>query len=426
VKVGLVNIPLTYPPDKVDGFIISGIPVPSRSKDFAYPPTVLSKLDTYHVDLDGLMVQNEWRGKKLVKENRELFLRNVFNLSRNRTKNVLTLMKTEPWDFFMVVFTGPDRICHFFWKDHGNDKSPSLVVEEYYHFLDSMIGKLFNEAGEETIKLVISDHGFGPAPTKRINTFVLARLLDVDGHGWHPWPTCLKKALLAKIGLGKRPTMEDLVDPEKCRVLIKPMYANFLGISINSKYDNEAQITTGDDNSATLQELIINKLEGLTDPISGERIVERIATRESLYQGPYAERAPDLVVQLSYDYRPGFSPLRKRLVYYDVGDRIQSGEHRLEGLLIAGGPPIKSGRLARDLFIQDVTPTILYLLNTPIPETYDGRLITELFTENYITTNKPRYQTVEPQAEVPTDEPDDRDQGEFEESKKLLKNLGYL
>ena len=414
-KVGLVNIPLTYPPEKVDRFMISGMLVPQGSDDYTYPPELLSKLENYYVDIDGLMVQNEWRGKKLIKENRGMFIRNVFNLSKARAHNALKLMKSEPWDFFMVVFTGSDRICHFFWEDHNSGKSPSSIVEDYYIFLDSMIGRLVEEAGEDTCKLVMSDHGFGSAPTKRINVFVLAKHLKET-----VFTSCfsffyLRNRLLAKIGMAKRIALEDFVDSKRSRISFAPIYANFLGISINTKGE-EYQ---------TLRKKIIKKLENLSDPVSGERLVEKVHTRESLYQGSFVSEAPDIVVQFSYDCKIGFNPLKRALVC-DAKDPIRTGEHRREGLFIASGSQIASGRMKTELFIQDVTPTILYLLGVPIPESYDGRLIRELFSDEYLAQHQPQYDGTERQSGTDPDGPEVDFQKEFEESKKLLQNLGYM
>jgi len=424
-KVGLINIPLTYPPEQVDRFMISGMLVPQGSDDYTYPPELLSKLDNYYVDIDGLMVQNEWRGKKLIKENRELFIRNVFNLSKTRAHNALKLMKSEPWDFFMVVFTGSDRICHFFWEDRNSRKFPSSIVEDYYIFLDSMIGRLVEEAGEDTCKLVMSDHGFGSAPTKSINAFVLAKYLK-ETELISCFPLCyLRNRLLAKIGMAKRIALEDFIDSKRSRISFEPIYANFLGISINTRGDDGYGIVRPGEEYQALRKKIIKKLENLSDPVSGERLVEKVYTRESLYQGSFVSEAPDIVIQFSYDCKIGFSPLKRALVY-ENNDLIRTGDHRREGIFIASGPQIASGRLETKLFIQDVTPTILYLLGAPIPESYDGRLIRELFSDEYLAQHQPQYDGTERQAGTDRDRLGVDSQKEFEESKKLLQNLGYM
>ena len=424
-KVGLINIPLTYPPERVDRFMISGMLVPQGSNDYTYPPELLSKLDNYYVDIDGLMVKNEWRVEKLIKKSREMFVRNVFNISKTRTHNALKLMKSEPWDFFMVVFTGSDRICHFFWEDRNRGKSPSSIVEDYYIFLDSMIGKLVEEAGEDTFKLVMSDHGFGSAATRKINAVALAEQLGETVFVPYFRLFHLRNRLLGKIGKKRRISMEDYVDSKRSRILFEPIYANFLGISINLRSDDGYGIVRPGEEYRALREKIIKKLENLSDPVSGKRLVEEVHTRESLYQGAFVKDAPDIVVQFSYDCKVGFSPLKRALVCKHK-DPIKTGDHRREGLFIASGSQIVSGRLETELFIQDVTPTLLYLLGAPIPESYDGRLIRELFSDEYLMQHHPQYDFAERQTGRGSDGQEVDSQKEFEESKKLLRALGYM
>jgi predicted AlkP superfamily phosphohydrolase/phosphomutase len=425
LKVGLINIPLTYPPDKVDGFIISGMLVPPGAVDYIYPSSIFSKLHDYHVDLDGLMEQNEWQTEALVKKNREKFVRNVFHLTRTRADNTLKLMREEPWEFFMVVFTGSDRICHFFWGNHNADHSYSSFVEDYYIFLDSIIGELIEEAGEDTVKIIMSDHGFGSAPTKVVNLCTLSRLLGDQILDFHFWERYLTNRFLAKLNIIEKVALRDLLELDKCKIVFEPLYANFFGISINMKSEHKTDFVSGTKAYERYRENIITKLKTLKDPTSGEAMVVRVMPKEFVYEGKFSNQAPDLVVQLAYKYRPQFNPLRRRLIY-DIKERLKTGEHRMEGLFIASGPQIQPGRLERELLIQDVAPTILYLLNTPIPNNYDGHLITELFSKAYLDKNVPQYRGVENLVESQSDRSDIYTQEEFDESKKLLENLGYL
>ncbi len=412
-KVGLINIPLTYPPQKVNGFMVSGMLVPAGSKDYTYPPELAARLDNYHVDLDGLMVDDKWGTEALVERDRTRFIRNVYTLSQARAQNALTLMKNEAWDLFMVVFTGSDRICHFFWQDPDSQASISSTVQQYYILLDSLIGDLVQEAGEHTLKIVMSDHGFGPAPKKRINIFALAKLLGADMRSLTFWSRYLKNRFLSKIGMVPKKSVIDLLMREEFKILLMPMYANFLGIHI--KHQNYEIIKTQ----------LSDKLQTLCDPDSQAKMVEKILTRDVLFQGPFASQAPDLVAQFSYDYSLEFDIRSNRLVS-DMQPKAKTGEHRIEGLLIASGPPIEPGLLKRPISIQDVTPTLLYVLNSSIPQNYDGRLITELFSNDYLILNAPRYNDMQDTSEISEDNSAVANPDEFEKAKELLKGLGYL
>jgi predicted AlkP superfamily phosphohydrolase/phosphomutase len=412
-KVGLLNIPLTYPPQKVNGFMVSGMLVPKDSKDYTFPPELFSKLDKYYVDIDGLMVAHKWHAEELVDKDRVMFKQNVFQLSKSRAHNALKLMKREPWDLFMVVFTGSDRICHFFWEDPDREVAFSSAVQEYYILLDALIGDLVRAAGENTVKIVMSDHGFGPAPKKKINIFALAKILGADMQSLTFRYRYLKNRILSKIGRARRETLIDLLIQENLKISLMPLYANFLGIHINHK------------NCASIKSQLIHQLKTLRHPHADAKMVERILPKDSLFRGPFAGKAPDLVAQFSYNYQLVFERRSNRLVS-DIPKRVKTGEHRMEGLFIASGPQIEPGKLEGEFAIQDVTPTLLYLMGTPIPENYDGRLITELFSNDYLNVNTPRYQVMGDKLELSPDQSTTAEQDDFEKSKELLEGLGYL
>jgi len=412
-RVALLNIPLTYPPQKVNGFMVSGMLVPKGSTDFTYPPELFSRLDEYYVDIDGLMVADKWRAEELVEKDRTLFIRNVFRLSKSRARNALKLMKQEPWDLFMVVFTGSDRMCHFFWEDPDSEGSISPSIQEYYILLDALMGDLVRAAGEDTVKIVMSDHGFGPAPNKKINTFALAKILGADMRSPAFRYRYLKNRILSKIGGVRRKTLIDLLLQENLKTALMPMYANFLGIHIQPK------------NNQGLQPQLIDKLQTLRDPLSDEKMVARILPRDSVFRGTFAGNAPDFVAQFSYQYQLGFD-MRSNQLVSDITKRVKTGEHRMEGLFIACGPQIEPGKLEGEFVIQDVTPTLLYLAGTPIPENYDGRLMTALFSNDYLSANKPSYQVGEDKLALGPHQATGAEQDDFEKSKALLEGLGYL
>lgn len=412
-KVGLVNIPLTYPPQKVNGFMVSGMLVPKGSTDYTFPPELFSELDQYYVDIDSLMVEDKWRAAEIVKKDRAMFIQNVLQLSKSRAQNALKLMKSKPWDFFMVVFTGSDRICHFFWEDPHGEASISASIQEYYVLLDALIGDLVKATGENTVKIVMSDHGFGPAPKKKINIFALAKILGTDMQSLNFRYRYLKNRFLSKIGRVRRKALIDLLAQENPKISLMPMYANFLGIHIHHKNDQ------------SMRSQLIDKLKTIHDPHSNAKMVERILPRDSLFRGPFAGNAPDFVAQFSYNYKLVFDMRSKRLVS-DIPNRIRTGDHRMEGLLIASGPQIEPGKLEGEFAIQDVTPTLLYLSGTPIPENYDGRLITELIRDDYLSLNKPCYEAMADKLESNPNPSKAAEQDEFEKAKALLEGLGYL
>ncbi len=424
-KTGLINVPLTYPPDKLDGFMVSGMLVPPGADDYVYPPELAAKLKDYRIDLEGLMVQNRWQARALIREDREKFVRDVFKLSEKRSQNTIKLMQEEAWDFLAVVFTGSDRISHFFWEDDPAGESAASVLRDYYIFLDEQIGKLLKAAPENTTKVIISDHGFGKAPDKAINAFVLMRILGGTALVSGSKSACLKKMFYGKLGLQKPFAMEDLVDWGRSQIFPVPIYGNFLGICINTKGEKKSGIVPAGNEYDLIRQGITAKLNSLNDPVSGKKLVARIHFREDIYPGRFMNQAPDIVVQFSYDYNIEFVPFRRSLVRKSANP-VRTGDHRREGIFIASGPNLQTGHIKRALYIEDVTSTILYMLGVPVPDSYDGALIKELFGAEYLALHPPQFEKTEAQLELGSAGSTKQNQAEFEESKRMLKSLGYL
>jgi predicted AlkP superfamily phosphohydrolase/phosphomutase len=115
--------------------------------------------------------------------------------------------------------------------------------------------------------------------------------------------------------------------------------------------------------------------------------VQRVYRRKELYDGPFLDRAPDLVVQWkdytywgrgSYDARlPVFEAQRQ----FDFGGQPLSGAHRMEGILIVCGPGIQPGAQIEKASLLDMAPTILGMLGIPIPRYMDGTVLYSLFED---------------------------------------------
>jgi len=169
-KVGIIGVPMTYPPEEVNGFMITGFGTPSDKADFAYPPTLHTELvmniGPYIVDIYPMSYE----------ENDEIrYLTDLYNSEKCRIKAVKYLMKYYDWDFFMVVFSGADYLQHFFWK-YRDESHPAHnpkthykykdVIPQYYQRIDSIIGEIWNRLDENTVLMIMSDHGGGPHKKK--------------------------------------------------------------------------------------------------------------------------------------------------------------------------------------------------------------------------------------------------------------------
>src|SRR5262249_42490533 len=118
--------------------------------------------------------------------------------------------------------------------------------------------------------------------------------------------------------------------------------------------------------------------------------------------------------------RPGYTiyrELRPRL--WIDHHRLMAGTHRDDGILIAGGAGIRSGRLPDTPSIVDLAPTVLAAAGVPIPDDLDGHGLVGLFA------NPPEASYV-PAAPAAGGEPEALSAGEEDEVMRRLRALGYM
>lgn len=408
-KVGVVNIPLTYPPKKVNGFLVSGFPIPEKAQDYIYPPDLREDLKEYRVHLD-----------RALKSNKDKFYKAMIELLKERKNFALKLIKKNNPDFFMINFKEMDEFMHVFW-----DRKDYLL--DYFKLVDKYIRQIYIEA-EPDNTLIISDHGFTDAATKffYINQYLedsgfLKRSRNIKSHLMN---------ILYKTGLQavrKIPQIKKIIPKKaKSKVIYRSMgekidwdktraYANdFIGIFLNPKYyPNEEDRKKG-------SEEIKNILNKAFDPENGEKIFLVVKTKWDLYKGPYFNNVPDVIYTTNKDYAldvnlPGY------LIDKNYRKVVQiEGQHfsALYGVIFIHGKDVKPNVLL-EKSVEDVFPTVCALAELPIPEDVDGKVIKEaLKNEDYKETFK----------NIPYSEKESTylSKEELKSVENQLKDLGYL
>jgi predicted AlkP superfamily phosphohydrolase/phosphomutase len=370
LKVGIFNLPMTYPPDIVNGFMISGMDTPSEAEVFTYPPDLYQRIRDECCDyvIDPWVETGEG-------EVRDQWISRVRSTFQSRVNTLYYLMAEFTCDFLMPIFVFPDRLQHVLW--HCADSShpaytPALgqeyggVILEFYQMADKFLGDLIRQLDENTTVLIISDHGFGPVHklvfiNKFLESLELLRINKDVSPAQIDWPHTKAYAFgyhgSIYINLrGREP--EGIVSP-------------------GQEYEN-------------LRGQIIKALRDLTDPQTGVPIVSKIYKREEIYHGPYVTRAPDILFQPSEEgtaYRvfDGFNYIdNPDLPLIIVDPSLGTGAHRLNGIFLAWGKHIRSKQSLTGASVVDVAPTILYLMGQPIPDDMDGRVLQEIFESDLL------------------------------------------
>jgi len=401
----IVNFPLMYPPEKIKGITISGFITPNR-KTFTYPEGLSKELENkgYNVEI------NEDDLFKLLHSDKEKLFRRFIEIMDKRAEITMDLMNKYDWEFFMVVFGESDRIQHYFFDNE-------MLLFECYKKLDDVVGKFIELVDDDTLILIVSDHGFSRIYKYfYINTWFKNKgLLFIE-------EAKRSKKLLSEIGLSRdkiislleRVRAKKLIEfiPGKIGRLIPDSILRLSEVDMSktkahcvSAYgyiDVDIPTSNGEEYEA-LRNHIIKELYEVRDPENGNKVIEKVFKKEDLYSDPYVKTAPDLVVKTKESYFLHYKFHENKMFEFvenAVGLTKRTGEHEENGILLAVGPNIKKGVEIKDATVYDVTPTILHIFGIPIPSYIDGRVLDALFEQkSELAKRKIEYQKIDAEKE---------------------------
>jgi predicted AlkP superfamily phosphohydrolase/phosphomutase len=450
-QVGLLGIPTTYPPEPVDGFMISGFLSPGPDSEWAYPPPLKQELVAKFGEF--LLSPNE-RYRSTPRLDR--FLDDLTASVENRTRAALYLMRHKPWDLFTVVYWDTDMVQHETWRlldpTHPRYDLVEAVAHRekilgFHRKVDADVGRLLAEVSGDTLVVVMSDHGFGPVHSFFLTNNWLASL-GMLNFKRNPWTsakrllfrlgyTPLQMFRVAKaLGMGK---LRKKVRFQQKAGLVNRLFLSFDDVdwtrtrafsigSFGQVYINVAGvhpqgIVQPGREYEELREQLGREAAALRDPRSGEPLVERVYRREEIYSGPYLARTPDLIVQpRRWEYMAfGHADFgSNKLVEPITG---LSGHHRPDGVVMLAGAGIKPGTHLEKANILDLAPTILHAMGLAVPHEMDGRVLSEAFEASSLVARPVVYS----QANIYKDgaPASDMVDEEMEEVQEKLRGWGY-
>ena len=350
----LVGIPPSYPPKPVAGHLISCFITPDEDKEFTYPQElgeeIISKFGRYMFDV-------EFRTDK-----KDELLENIYRMTRKRFEVLNYLISTKPWDLFMFVEIGLDRIHHAFWKymdkQHhlytpGNPYEDAIL--NYYRELDSLVGELISHVDKDTVILVVSDHG-----AKRMKgAFCINEWLIEQGY------LVLKEK-------PTEPTSFDKLEVDWSRAKAWGWGGYYARIFLNIAGREQQGIIPPEDYEKE-REILLEKILKISGP-QGETWQTRVIKPQEYFQelnGDY----PDLMVYFDELYWRSAGTLGHGTMYLEENDTgPDDAVHDFEGIFILYDPQEKAGRSVK-ASIQDIAPTVLDKLGLPIPADLKGKVI---------------------------------------------------
>jgi predicted AlkP superfamily phosphohydrolase/phosphomutase len=453
-RVCIINVPFTYPPDKVNGCLIAGLDSPGLHSDFCYPPSLLDEITKKFGEYQ--LRQHPYNATP------ESFLKKIKEQFNYILKVTKYLKAKEAWDLFMVVFESTDLVQHFYWhyafpEEFGikptDNKNLKDAMFGIYKQIDDGLHELLNLCSDETV-IVMSDHGFSPCrkiffldnwlhkhgylsyQQQDQKNYNLMRALHISFQKY--FPNRFKGFVTSLV-----PGLKDKVRSYLTTATIDWLHtkAFSLGIDSTNIFINltgrfpGGNVMDGEDYN-DLRSEITEKLEKLTDPETGEKIVEKVYRREELYHGDCLEKAPDLLVtwkNFEYNTRRGYGRegngenfLGSSLKFSDVSNYSslqKSGTHHLKGVFIARGPMIKNINSFEGARIIDMAPTVLYLMGGRVPQDMDGIILKEIFKEEFLSSHPVQIDSSELEREAMASE---YSEGEEKYIRDKLKGLGYI
>jgi predicted AlkP superfamily phosphohydrolase/phosphomutase len=442
-RVGVVNVPVTYPPTPVNGFIVAGMLSPHAGR-FTYPAGLL---EPYHDRLGPYRIAPSVQYKD---GNEEAFIADLLDLVDQRAKYGLQLMQDHDWDFLMLHFQATDVLQHALWKfldpSHPRHDPQTAArfepaIRRVFRRIDDFIGDALERLDDETTLILMSDHGFGPLHwVTNLNLLLLdAGLMHLKRSPFTRLRAALFRAgltpasvwhLIERVGLQnyvwqiskstRNKVVSKFLSFDDVNWSRTQAYAiGHVGqIYVNLKGREPHGIVEPGAEYQAVRKRVVEALQELRHPHTGHKLVDRVIPGDEVVHGPYAHHAPDLHVILD-GYRAIAFPLFAadgRLVTRQI--RGDSGCHRSHGILIAWGPEVRRGPV-EGAHIMDLAPTILHLLGLPVPEDMDGHVLTEMLASD-------RPVTYETSSSLLTDAEAGLSEADAAEVEDRLRSLGYL
>jgi len=424
--VGMINIPVTYPAELVDGFCVPGFLTPLGKEDFTYPVSI------YKEFLKPIDYVINVRISQISEFSEKVFLRvidDIKDCTQKRYEAMKALRKIFNPDFFMIVFTCMDKIQHYFWKylDHRDPMYMTPLAEKVrphlisvYRQVDDIIGKISEGVSDSTTLYLVSDHGFGPK--KKI--FYINKWLDVNGF------LKIRKLSLIRYRFLSIQGKESDFSNRNIDLFNNPIYkfidtdkSSFLG---STPYEHGVYYV-GKSNHGEYWEHVTKlrqSLKKFKDPATGFHLFDEVYHRDDLYVGNYRDRAPDVILKMKdygYDFARGY-PLRNGF-FTRVGK--PAGCHRPDGIFAAYGRDIVP-RKKISASIIDVAPTVLYNMGLSIHNEIDGKVLNEIFSPDFQDSHEIECTDIVPSFRIETGEMERYSDKDKDEIAGRLRDLGYL
>ena len=431
LRCACLSFPATWPPERLRrGIFVSGWDAPvafEADRSFMWPPSLYEEttarfgkptfddVDEFHADDPGWVDRlPDALSERIAK----------------KTRWARWLLEREEWDVFATYFGESDTASHYLWSLHdpGSPRRPARVTPtqaqglcRVYQSLDRALGALVDASGRDVEVTVLSDHGSGGSSDKvlYVNRLLAehgllrfkprgrpigARLKELGLRRLHPR---LRERLFRLGGAWLPSRLESRVRFGGIDMANTTAFSDelnyFPGVHLNVRGREPSGILAPEQ----MREAIVRvraALRGARDPWTGAPVIRDVIPREELYEGPFVDRAPDLLLDLhldrgySYNLMPSQASkgasFRKLAPTEYLGKKGRSlpGSHRAHGFMTIAGPSVQpTGRI--DAHIADLTATMLHRLELSVPPSFKGRVLWQALQNDETRRREPLPET---------------------------------
>ncbi len=403
-KVGIINVPMTFPPDKLKkGFMISGLDTPDFESNFTWPHSlkdeILKNIGKYIIEV---------KHTPETTSDPDKYLDLIFEAIDLREKTALYLLDKYKPDVFTIIFTSTDRAQHTLWKYMYPGHSRYVPgfenhVLKIFQRVDQALGRILEKTGKQGDIIIMSDHGFqsvektidlnewlrenGYQTLKKINSMDIMKFYGRD----------IYKKIMKKLpGFSISDSnwqIEELIDWEKTKAYYVGAWGClFINLAGREPY---GIVQPGEEYDALTDELQ-KKLASLTDTENKKKVIKSIYKNTQIYTGPLLDKSPDLTIIWNKDYNGAktiFDRSRNMLKSKKVitPSNKFSGDHEENGIFVFNSPRGKTNITIENAEIIDICPTLFYLLGEKVPTYLDGQVLTEIFNDDYLSLHPVLY-----------------------------------
>lgn len=403
LKVGVADLPLTYPPCPLDGVLVSNLMTAGRKHAVTYPEDLKEELNqNLSISFDSDILDNLSQTAR--------YLKQLIGSVKEKQKMDAYLIDRYKLDCYITVYSHTDTFQHYFWKyfdkshplyDAKKNRKLYPFFNKFFRQIDEAVQRLCQYLDDRSYVIFVSDHGFGS-----LNRVVnMNRFLSELGYiSFKQESRTGKKGLLQNIDARKFLGFLSRMDVFKIKERMNQKLRNKVKLRLEHTFSpqidygrslaffghsmdqgifinkDHPRIKFDPEKFEKIREQLRSSLETLKDPYAGIRIFEAVHFPEDIYTGDKRQDAPDILLSAA----PGYfchSGISSHKIVEDQHSEFASGDHRPKGIFIAKGRNLKKNKSVDEVHIMDILPTALYLCGLPVPKNLDGRIASQIFAK---------------------------------------------